>query len=129
MSGIVYDSRRIRAYEGLMALGEYAGKDNEWLGRLWESMLIDGPLMKEFMYYLDNHAFLDELNCEGYSLSDLYVWQMDRYNLVREIGKNTECCNKETMVLNAFNTMCLMQKDPEVYVRRLTSGEGMDQLQ
>lgn len=129
MSGIVYDSRRIRAYEGLMALGEYAGKDNEWLGGLWEAMLADGPLMKEFMYYLDNHGFLDELHCEGYSLSDLYVWQMDRYNLVREIGKNTECCNKETMVLNAFYTMCLMQKDPSVYVRRLTSGEGMDQLQ
>ncbi len=129
MNGIIYDARRIKAYEGLMALGEYAGKDAGWLGRLWEEILADDALMKEFMYYLDYHGFLDELKCEGYALTDLYVWQMNRYNLVRDIGKNTECCNKEAMVLNAFYTMILMEKNPAVYVRRLTSGEGMDQLQ
>lgn len=129
MNGIVYDARRIRAYEGLLALGEYAGKDTEWLNLLWEGIVTDEALLKEFMYYLDHHGFLDALKCEGYSLTDLYVWQMDRYNLVREIGKNTECCNKEAMVLNAFFTMQKMQKDPANFVRRITSGEGMDQLQ
>lgn len=128
MTGIVYDARRIRAYECLMTLGEYAGKDAAWLNILWEGILADSALLKEFMYYLDNHSFLDELKCEGYALTDLYVWQMDRYNLVREIGKNTEMCNKEAMVLNAFYTMYQMQKDPAAYVRRLTAGEGMDQL-
>ena len=129
MNGVVYDARRIRAYEGLTALGEYAGKDAAWLDELWSEFLQERALMKEFMYYLDHHGFLDELKCEGYALTDLYVWQMDRYNLVREVGKNTECCNKEAMVLNAFHTLYLMQKDPEVYLKRLTSGEGMDRLQ
>ena len=129
MNGVVYDARRIRAYEGLLALGEYAGRDTQWLDALWAGILQDSALMKEFMYYLDHHGFLDELKCEGYALTDLYVWQMDRYNLVRDIGKNTECCNKEAMVLNAFYTMHLMQKDPTTYLRRITSGEGMDQLQ
>lgn len=128
MNGIVYDARRIKAYEGLQVLGEYAGKDAAWLDRLWAGIMADNRLMKEFMYYLDHHGFLDELKCEGYALTDLYVWQMDRYNLVREVGKNTEMCNKEAMVLNAFYTMLRMQEDPAVYVRRLTSGEGMDQL-
>ncbi len=127
--GIVYDARRIRAYEGLQALGEYAGKEASWLDALWAGIVSDEALLREFMYYLDHHGFLDALKCEGYALTDLYVWQMDRYNLVREIGKNTECCNKEAMVLNAFYAMYLMQKDPAVYVKRLTSGEGMDQLQ
>ncbi|MDE6015106.1 MAG: hypothetical protein K2H41_05370 [Acetatifactor sp.] len=129
MNGIVYDARRIRAYEGLLALGEYAGKTADWLDSLWKEIVVDSALLREFMYYLDHHCFLDELQCEGYTLTDLYVWQMDRYNLVREIGKNTECCNKEAMALNAFYTMYLMQRDPAGYVRRLTSGEGMDQLQ
>ncbi len=129
MNGIVYDARRIRAYEGLLALGEYAGKTADWLDGLWKEIVVDSALLREFMYYLDHHCFLDELQCEGYTLTDLYVWQMDRYNLVREIGKNTECCNKEAMALNAFYTMYLMQRDPAGYVRRLTSGEGMDQLQ
>lgn len=126
---IVYDARRIKAYEGLLALGEYAGKDSEWLGTLWTELVSDSGLMKEFMYYLDHHTFLDETKCSGYGLTDLYVWQMDRYNLIRDIGKNTSTCNKEAMVLNAFKTMIDMQKEPEVYLKRLTAGIGMDQLQ
>lgn len=129
MNGIVYDARRVKAYEGLMALGEYAGKEEKWLGELWEGLVYDGALMKEFMYYLDFHTFCDEDSCRGYVLSDLYVWQMDRYNLIRDIGKNTSVCNKEAMVLNAFCTMLQMKKDPDTFVRRLTAGEGMDQIQ
>lgn len=129
MNGIVYDARRIRAYEALLALGEYAGKDGKWLDGLWEGLVSDKAQMKEFMYYLDHHTFCDEDICNGYGLSDLYVWQMDRYNLVRDIGKNTECCNKEAMVLNAFRTMLNLKKDPATWVRRISAGEGMDQLQ
>ena len=128
MNGIIYDARRIKAYEGFLALGEYAGKAPEWLSSLWEELLRDGGMMREFMYYLDHHTLLVEVKCRGYSLSDLYVWQMDRYNLVRDIGKNTSVCNKEAMVLNAFRTMVDMQRDPETYLKRLTSGRGMDQL-
>lgn len=128
MSGIVYDARRVKAYEGLMALGEYAGKKTEWLEELWKGFVFDEALMKEFMFYLDHHTFSDEDTCRGYGLTDLYVWQMDRYNLIRDIGKNTSVCNKEAMVLNAFMTMLQMKKDPDTYVRRLTTGEGMDQL-
>lgn len=128
MSGIVYDARRIKAWEGMLALGEYAGKDEAWTLRLWEELVMDNELMKEFMYYLDHHTLLDRVKCRGYALTDLYVWQMDRYNLIRDIGKNTICCNKEAMVLNAFYTMLEMKKDPDTYVRRLTEGTGMDQL-
>lgn len=127
--GIMYDARRVKAYEGLRALGEYAGKDLSWLDGLWTELVSDSMLMKEFMYYLDHHTFLDEAKCSGYGLTDLYVWQMDRYNLIRDIGKNTSACNKEAMVLNAFRTMIDMQKEPETYLKRLTAGIGMDQLQ
>ncbi len=128
MNGIIYDARRIKTYEGLMALGEYAGKDVQWLEALWQELLQDAGLMKELMHYLDHHTFLDEVSCRGYFLTDLYVWQMDRYNLVRDSGKNTSACNKETMVLNTFHTMIEMQKDPDTYLRRITAGIGMDQL-
>ncbi len=127
-NGIIYDARRIQAFEGLLALGEYAEKEKAWTQKLWEGFLQDGALMKEWMYYLDHHTFLDEDRCRGYGLTDLYVWQMDRYNLIREIGKNPTACNKETMVLNAFYTMLEMKKDPDTYVKRLTEGRGMDQL-
>ncbi|MBO4980618.1 MAG: hypothetical protein J6C84_01805 [Lachnospiraceae bacterium] len=129
MNGILYDARRIKAYEGFQALGKYAGKDIGWLEDLWTELVLDEDLIMEFMYYLDHHTLLDRVKCRGYGLTDLYVWQMDRYNLIRDIGKNTEACNKEAMVLNAFRTMLDMQKDPDGYLKRLTAGTGMDQIQ
>lgn len=128
MSGILYDARKVMAYQGLLQLGEYAGKSKEFIESLWAELILDQGLVKELMYYLDHHTLLDEAKCRGYGLTDLYVWQMDRYNLIREIGKNTSGCNKEAMVLNAFRTMIDMKKDPDTYMERLTRGTGMDEL-
>ncbi len=126
MNGIIYDARRIKAYEGMQALARYAGKTEEFVANLWEALLSDKDMMKEWMYYLDHHILLDEVVCEGYSLTDLYVWQMKRYNLVQDTGKNTTDCNKEAMVLDAFATMFCMKKDPALYKERLEKGQGMD---
>jgi hypothetical protein len=53
---------------------------------------------------------------------------MDKYNLIREIGKNTAECNKVRMVINAFRMMIDMKADPETYIRRLEEGRGEDKL-
>ena len=126
--GILYDARRLKAMDFLYSLCEYAGKDEEFAGRLWGELARDSELYDEFVYYADNHTFLDKFKIMGYSMSDLYVWQMDRYNIVRELGKNPAACNKETLVLNAFYEMSNMKKDPETYVRRIESGKGNDRL-
>lgn len=128
MNGILYDARRIKAYEGMQKLSEYAGKSEEFTAKLWESLLLDKDMMQEWMYYLDHHILLDKVVCEGYSLTDLYVWQMKRYNLMQDTGKNTPDCNKETMVLDAFAAMFCMKKEPALYKKRMEQGQGMDRL-
>ena len=126
--GILYDARKLKAMEFLSDLCEYAGKDEEFSARLWSELIKDSELYDEFVYYADNHTFRDEMKISGYSMSDLYVWQMDRYNIVRELGKNPAACNKETLVLNAFLEMSNMKKDPATYVSRIESGKGNDRL-
>lgn len=126
--GVILDARRILAFEGFYDLGEYAGRDKEWLDNLWSELIESPLLMKEFMYYLDHHNFSGEAICEGYGMTDLYVFQMSRYNLIRDIGKNTESCNKESMVLGAFHDMACMLKEPAKYVKKLSDGPGMDRL-
>ena len=126
--GILYDARKLKALEFLNGLCEYAGKDDVFAAGLWNEFLDDSELYDEFVYYADNHTFLDRMKISGYSMSDLYVWQMDRYNIVRELGKNPAACNKETLVLNAFMEMSNMKKDPETYVNRIESGKGNDRL-
>lgn len=128
MSGIILDSRLIMALEALQEIGEYAGREKEWLDILWQELIEEPGLMKEFMYYVDHHSFADEFACEGYHLTDLYVFQMSRYNLIRDSGKNTEGCNKEFLALGAFHDMACMIKSPEKYVKKLSDGPGMDRI-
>lgn len=126
MGAIIYDARRIKAYERIRELGEYAGKDQTVIDALWKELVLDGELMKEFIYYLDYHTFLDEVKCRGNGLTDLYVWLLKRYNLMQDSGKNGADCNKEALVLDAFSMMVDMKKNPEAYTKRLNDGLGMD---
>lgn len=128
MSHIVYGTEMIRAYDGLARLCDYAGKDDKWCDGLWQEMLADGELYHEFIYYLENHMPQDGMKVQGYSLTDLYVWQMEQFNIRRDSGKNTENCNKEEMMLDAFWTMAKMKKNPESYLGKLDKGMGMDRI-
>ncbi len=127
MAGILYDARRIKAYERLLALSETAGETRQWCEALWEELVFDSELTDELVFYLEHHSLRDKVHCEGYGLTDLYIWQMNRYNLIRDSGKNTAACNKDRMVLHAFRDMIDMKKEPAAYVKKLTMGKGMDQ--
>lgn len=124
---ILFDQSKLKVYDGLTRLCEYAGKPEEWQQDLWKALLTDKGLYDAFVYYLEQHALPDVPKCEGYSLTDLYVWQMEQDNLRRDTGKNTAQCNKEDMVLRAFMTMVGMQREPEAFLRRLRDWKGMDQ--
>ena len=87
MPGIVYDARKIKAYEGLLTLGVYADREESWLNTLWEGLVREEEMMEEFMFYLDHHTFLDAYKCGNFSMTDLYVWQINRYNLIGDTGK------------------------------------------
>ena len=124
--GILYDARKVKVLGFLQDICEYAGLRGEWTDELWMMMLDKPDLYDEFVYYVEHHTFKDEMKVAGYALSDIYVWQMDKYNLIREIGKNPTTCNKETMVMNAFMVMGKMADDPKTYIKRIESGRGND---
>ena len=123
---IIFDTTKFKVREYLDQICEYAGQSKEWADELWLELLDDNELYEEFIFYLEHHTFLDKMNISGYSLSDLYVWQMDKYNLLSEIGKNPTSCNKETLVMKAFKIMPAMKREPEKYVKLIESGRGND---
>lgn len=128
MAGIVYDARRIKVFENLMALCEYAGESAAWGNALWEEMSKDEEIYAAFVFYLEKHNLTEKVKCEGYSLIDLFIWQMDIDNLRHDTGKNTAACNKEKMVLHTFRTMLDMKKNPEEFIKRMQEGRGMDKM-
>ena len=123
---IIYDARRIKAYEYLGTLCEYCGKDDEFKEGLWEELILDVELMGEFMYYLDNHSILDSMRFRGYSLTDLYFFNMRRAEVRQDIGKNYADSDKEAMVLDTFRLMAAFKKDPEKYLKKINDSLGMD---
>lgn len=127
-SWIIYDGNHVAAYESLRKLCEYANRPIQWCDELWGRMLEEQDLMDEFLYYLGHHVFADKMKVEGYSLTDLYVQQLDRYNISRDSGKNTAACNKEEMVLGAFEMMSKLKQNPEETLRKWRDGFGMDRM-
>lgn len=129
MSGnIIIATSKIKAFETFCTLCRQNGYDDAWIDALWGDIITDEDMYAELVYFLSNHTLKDSVKIAGYSLSDLYVFQMNKYNLIREIGKNPRECNKERMVLNAFRMMIDMKTDPETYVKRLEEGKGEDRL-
>ena len=129
MSGnIIIATSKLKTCEYFYDLCNSCGYDKAWTDALWFDIVGDEGIYEEFAYYMAHHTFRDRFCISGYSLSDLYVFQMDKYNLIREIGKNPPECNKERMVLNAFRMMTDMKSDPETFVKRLQEGRGEDRL-
>lgn len=125
---IIIATSKIKTCDFFYKLCDFCRYDREWTDRLWGDIVTDERMYEEFAYYSTHHTFRDSFSISGYSLSDLYVFQMEKYNLIREIGKNPPECNKERMVLNAFRMMIDMKADPETYVKRIREGRGEDRL-
>ena len=53
---------------------------------------------------------------------------MNRYNLIKDTGKNPRTCNKEKMAMQAFRTMAELLADPEKNLKKLEYGQGTDRL-
>ena len=75
---IIMDGRLIKAYDRLRGLAEYAEKSEDYTEELWGELLADPALMDEFIYYLDNHTFLDKYKCSGYGLTDSVFFQYEK---------------------------------------------------
>ncbi len=128
MKGILYDATKVKVCQAFYAICDYAGLQGEWADKLWMDILSRRELYEELVYYIEHHTFLDKLKVRGYSLCDLYVWQMNRYNLIKDTGKNPRTCNKEKMAMQAFRSMADLLADPEDYGKRLEYGQGTDRL-
>ena len=128
MADIILDSRRIKVYEDLRYLCEVLGHDDEYLEKLWGGILSSPELYDEILYYIDNRCLKDQLKYEGYSLTDLYVYALENSNLYFDIGKNSEQCNKDGLVLDTFMLMVRLIENPEEMKKRLDEGRWMDKL-
>ncbi|MDD6806767.1 MAG: hypothetical protein SOW50_03770 [Lachnospiraceae bacterium] len=128
MANIVLDGSKIKVYGMLQNLCDYCNEKDSWCDELWGYMLQNDELYEEFVYFIVNRSLMGKMNVEGYTLIDLYVKQIDMYNVRNDLGKNPIFCMKEDMVLRSFLMMGRLLEAPETYKKKLEDGFGMDQL-
>ena len=65
-SAIIFDQSRLKVYDGLLRLCEYAGQSEVWCNTLWGELLTDVQLYDAFVYYLEQKDFI----VKAYSFQD-----------------------------------------------------------
>lgn len=99
MANIIYDARKIKLMEAVKELSDLVGNNDDWFNSFWSSVMENTGIYEELLYYIDHHDLLCRYTIDGYSIADLFVWQMSNYDLLHDTGKNDASCCKEAMVL------------------------------
>ncbi len=120
------EEEKKRAYEWAAALCRYAGKDETFLAQFFEMLTASEGVSREFLYYLEHQDFLCAYQVAGYSLIDIMVWQMDHFKALLDRDRTQMKSNGDRMLLEAFHTMLLMERNPQYYVNLMQSETGTD---
>ena len=110
----------------ILSLALKAGKEDSYGEKLWEEIRSSNGLLRELAYYHDYGKFLCEYQVEGYSLTDVLVWQVDHFKLYMDRGEEMNRYHRERLLLSAFETMVEMKKNPAPYLRKLEGESGQD---
>ncbi len=115
-----------RAYEWAKALCRHAGEDEAFLEGFFSMLTASEGIFREFLYYQEHQNFLSDYKVEGYGLIDIMVWQMDHFKAQMDRDRRDMKENGDKMLLMAFHTMLLMEKNPEYYVNLMQTETGTD---
>lgn len=120
------DGERERAYEWAKALCHYAGENESFLENFFAMLTASAGVFEEFVFYLDHQNFLGKYKVAGYGLIDIMVWQMDHFKAQLDRDRRDMKENGDRMLLMAFHTMLLMEREPEYYVNIMQTETGTD---
>lgn len=128
MANIIIASEKLKLFELVKAWAEYAGYADEWADKFWQDLLLNPDVYKEFLYYVDHEDFLCETCYNGQYITDIFIWEMRKFNIKTDRGKNYADCDKAEMVLNAFRTMLDMRDNGEKTINDMENKNGGDKL-
>lgn len=128
MSNIIIASEKLKLFEIVSNWAEYAGYSDEWTNKFWQDLLLTSEVYEEFLYYVDNNDFLCKYSYNGQFITDIFIWEMRKFNIKTDRGKNYADCDKAEMVLNAFRTMLDMKENGDHIIDAMENKNGADKL-
>ncbi len=128
MAGLIIASEKIRLYEYLTQLCSYIQYTDEWRDAFWEDLLKNDAVYNEFLYWADKGDFLLACSVGGQTIIDILVWEMRKYNVRLDRGKNGPDCDKQAMVMEAFREMLDSCADGGRLEWSMEMRNGMDEI-
>ncbi len=110
----------------ILELSLAAGKDEAYALQLWDGIRQSGGLLQELAYYHDYGKFLSRYQVAGYTLTDILVWQVDHFKLYMDRPKEMNRYRQERLLLESFETMLRMEKNPDAFVDKMIGETGQD---
>ena len=107
-------------------LSQKAGESEEYGEQLWQRIRQSGGLLQELAYYHDYGSFLSQYKVEGYTLTDVLVWQVDHFKLYMDRPQDMNRYRQERLLLSAFDTMLRMEKEPGTFADKMRGETGQD---
>lgn len=126
MNTLIISSEKLKLFEIVKSWGEYAGYSDEWINKFWQDLLLNKEVYEEFIYYIDHDDFLCKYSYDGQYITDIFIWEMRKFNIKTDRGKNYEDCDKAEMVLNAFHTMLEMKHNGAAVINAMENKNGGD---
>ena len=110
----------------VLDLAREAGEGEEYGRTLWQELKQSQGLLQELAYYHDYGTFLDRHQVEGYTLTDVLIWQVDHFKLDMDRPDEMNRYRQQRLLLSAFETMLEMEKNPTPFVDKIRGETGQD---
>lgn len=107
------------------SLCAYAGENQEFYDDFWKRLLAHPDILAEFIYFKEHQEFACKKKVAGRTVVDIMIWQIDHFKAHLDRSPDMRC-NKDKMVLYAFDTMMKMTENPETYVVKMEGETGTD---
>ena len=103
----------------------YAGEDQAFYDAFWRRLLAHPDILSEFVYYREHESFSCKKKVSGKTVVDIMIWQIDHFKAHLDRDPQMRC-NKDKMVLYAFDTMTKMAEKPELFEGKMEGETGTD---
>lgn len=107
-------------------LAQKAGESEAYADELWKKLEYSNGVLREFAYFHDTGDFLGTYKVAGYGITDILVWQVDHFKAYLDRPKDMNRYHREKLLLTAFEILCNMEENPQVYVEKLRGESGTD---
>lgn len=107
-------------------LAAEAGESESYAAQLWERIKASEGVLKELAYYHDYGTFWGKYKVEGYSLTDVLVWQVDHFKAYLDRREEVNRWRPERLLLHALDVLLQMETDPQPFIVKLQGETGTD---